>query len=1011
MPRADATPDASTSGRTPARETPKDGERTGVPGLRWLAERTQRKKAKDARPAQAGIRSVRHMGGGRDLVGGGYGGGGLVLNSGSAPTEGKPRNNESWFDRQLGRLRGEARAPKGAAADASAPAWAPASGAVTFRRACNANAPPSRGRNGSALSTLDAILSPRSADNDSPTGQGTQYGEKYQTNRFARLHGIGAGNLPAIVGSSPGVAEASAHASGSQTDRTAERRKHHLHREHDLAGSPPKQDRVSTILESRRSFDSASNSPTSPAALPTKSAKMRQAGFVPLTSAVRDCVALKSLTEEAWKVLGRDGSVYDVDAGATVLEVGKESRSMYIIVHGVCAVEVPVDGDPVAWTESASTSLSTRRVSSESHATSTASVATDVPRMLTAGDYFGEMALLGDGIATATVRATKSTRLWCISSDLFKRLELPAVFSARAEKANLLMSHFQILHRLTYYNVLLLCDEARDHRLDDGDTIIHQGTWSGRMHFIVEGGEAVVTQARNSSGYGAEPMTLWNMQVGDFFGEVALMTASVHTASVIAVGNVRTIALPARACSRYLFPVLKSKLTESFGEYQFHNGKAPQLVDSPQIGIGAGRIKGLRELQARTSQDKRQRAVAKMTSMRNRRFVAKRFMVGAMLGRGAAGRVFVAKYGPTDEVFALKVIDKSKFDNSQDLEHLRAEIALTSTFSHPSIIGKYASFQCKKNVYIVMELASAGSLSSVIRNNADPAGSLSEVSTRLLSAEVLLGIQYLHDSNTLHRDLKPGNILLDANGHAKIADFGLAKRTVTDDSRAYTLVGTLEYIAPEVLENRGYGRAADIWSFGVIIYHMCVGRPPFRDSKRRHNVIMEKVLGAPIEFPAEKRVAAPLQRLVLRLLQRDEKQRPRLAEHVRADPFWDAINWRNVVKKEYRCSDDLVLNDTLASVSDAELVPLDASPVVNAGDWVSTSGFGEADAAEGGARHAHADVAVGAPEPAAEASSTSESAEFQMHGLQGTLQPGGAAVVGDRGNARLGDSLTGVWDF
>ena len=423
------------------------------------------------------------------------------------------------------------------------------------------------------------------------------------------------------------------------------------------------------------------------------------------------------------------------------------------------------------------------------------------------------------------------------------------------------------------------------------------------------------------------------------------------------------------------------------------------------------RIKGLRELQARTSQDKRQRAVAKMTSMRNRRFVAKRFMVGAMLGRGAAGRVFVAKYGPTDEVFALKVIDKSKFDNSQDLEHLRAEIALTSTFSHPSIIGKYASFQCKKNVYIVMELASAGSLSSVIRNNADPAGSLSEVSTRLLSAEVLLGIQYLHDSNTLHRDLKPGNILLDANGHAKIADFGLAKRTVTDDSRAYTLVGTLEYIAPEVLENRGYGRAADIWSFGVIIYHMCVGRPPFRDSKRRHNVIMEKVLGAPIEFPAEKRVAAPLQRLVLRLLQRDEKQRPRLAEHVRADPFWDAINWRNVVKKEYRCSDDLVLNDTLASVSDAELVPLDASPVVNAGDWVSTSGFGEADAAEGGARHAHADVAVGAPEPAAEASSTSESAEFQMHGLQGTLQPGGAAVVGDRGNARLGDSLTGVWDF
>ncbi|XRA97674.1 cAMP-dependent protein kinase type 1 [Pycnococcus provasolii] len=692
-----------------------------------------------------------------------------------------------------------------------------------------------------------------------------------------------------------------------------------------------------------------------------------------IPSVVRSCAALKNLSDDAFRQLRRGVEVITVEPRAAIVNKGVKSDAMYVIVSGSCSVEQVASNDEIRWQGDSSTmssvgapaahsssstdddeddvtsppSASFSSSSSDDQHTAEAALAAD-RKVLTAGDYFGEMALTRHGRCSETVRAIKKTTLWRIRSDLFHRIGLRDAFLKREEKANMLMSKFSILSKISYYNVLLLCDEATDTTHEDGSTIIHQGTYSGMMHFLVEGNEAVVMQSSdqrtsNDFSVAAEPTTLWTLNVGDYFGEIAIMTATAHTASVVAVGNVRTIALPARACTRYLFPHLQSKMAEMLGEYQFKDGKRPTMTEISPSTAGGMRMKSLREMQwvnEQRNNDTRVKAMAKMTSMRNRRFVPKRFLVGAPLGRGATGRVFVTKYAPTGEVFALKVIDRAKHengDNPHGLEHLRAEIALTSTLSHPAIIGNYASFQCKRNVYIVMELASAGSLSSVIRSNKIPLGSLSESSTRVLAAEILLGLQYLHDANTIHRDLKPANILLDSGGHAKIADFGLAKHLHHDDGRAYTLVGTVEYIAPEVLHNRGYGKPADLWSFGIILYQMCIGRPPFRDAKRRSSVIFEKVLGAPIEFPVEKRVGTLLQRLVHRILQRDVDRRPRRAENVRDDPFWNAINWRNVVKQEYPRLDDLWLDDSASDLDDRdELVPLYASTAVGS-EWVDAT--------------------------------------------------------------------------
>ena len=181
---------------------------------------------------------------------------------------------------------------------------------------------------------------------------------------------------------------------------------------------------------------------------------------------------------------------------------------------------------------------------------------------------------------------------------------------------------------------------------------------------------------------------------------------------------------------------------------------------------------------------------------------------------------------------------------------------------HPFLIGLKGTFQTDSHIYFIMDYACGGELFTLLRKEGQ---FLNDVAL-FYTVEAVLALEYMHSLNVVYRDMKPENLLIGADGHLKITDFGFAK-VVTD--RTYTLCGTPEYIAPEVIKNEGHGKSADWWALGILIYEMLIGTPPFYDNSPMK--IYEKILEGDLFFPCEIDVRAI--NLIKKLLISDPKKR------------------------------------------------------------------------------------------------------------------------------------------
>jgi serine/threonine protein kinase len=273
------------------------------------------------------------------------------------------------------------------------------------------------------------------------------------------------------------------------------------------------------------------------------------------------------------------------------------------------------------------------------------------------------------------------------------------------------------------------------------------------------------------------------------------------------------------------------------------------------------------------------------------------FSVGQTLGCGSFGRARIATHIETGTVWAIKILKKQGVIDMQQVEHILAERALLKELDHPFIVNLAATFQDETHLYLVMEYVPGGEFFTHLRN----AHMLSNSGAQFYAAQVTLMFEYLHDREIIYRDLKPENLLLDAHGYLKLIDFGFAKQCT---EKTYTLCGTPEYLAPEILLNQGHNKGVDYWTLGILLYEMLCGEPPFVADDPL--AIYRLILDCKISFPDH--IERGAKSLIRKLLQPDLTKRYGClrggARDIMCHRFFRGVVWTDLL--EYKLAAPII---------------------------------------------------------------------------------------------------------
>lgn len=260
------------------------------------------------------------------------------------------------------------------------------------------------------------------------------------------------------------------------------------------------------------------------------------------------------------------------------------------------------------------------------------------------------------------------------------------------------------------------------------------------------------------------------------------------------------------------------------------------------------------------------------------------------VGLGSYGRVRLCKQKKTGEIFVMKILKKNEIIKQKQVDHVYSEFNILSTLKHPFIVQLVGfNFEDPKYIYFVLEYVQGGELFTLLRTK----GTFPVPQTKFYVAHIITIFEYLHSKNIVYRDLKPENILINKNGYLKLTDFGFAK--ILENEKTYTLCGTPEYLAPEIILNKGHGKAVDWWTLGILLYEMLVGIDPFSDDDPMKTY--QKILKGKINFP--KTIDKDAKSLIKHLLTQDTSKRFGCLKNGVKDilnhRFFDGFDWKNFV--------------------------------------------------------------------------------------------------------------------
>ncbi|KAF1615247.1 UNVERIFIED_CONTAM: cGMP-dependent protein kinase 2, partial [Eudyptes robustus] len=441
---------------------------------------------------------------------------------------------------------------------------------------------------------------------------------------------------------------------------------------------------------------------------------------------------------------------------------------------------------------------------------------------------FGELAILYNCTRTASVKAITNVKTWALDREVFQNIMRVTAQTRQEQYRNFLRS-VSLLKNLPEDKLTKIMDCLEVEYYHEGDYVIREGE-EGNTFFIIAKGKVIVTQ---STADHSQPQVIKNLHKGDYFGEKALISDDVRSANVIADEyNVECLVID------------RETFNQTVGTYEelqtYLEGYVANLAraDEKRHAIGRSFCGQLtKEVSLEMVELKEKVAQFPSSPFQNLEVVT-------TLGVGGFGRVELVKVKNENMAFAMKCIKKKHVVDTKQQEHIYSEKKILEQICSPFIVKLYRTFKDSKYVYMLLEACLGGELWSLLRDR----GSFDEATTKFCVGCVTEAFDYLHHTGIIYRDLKPENLILDAEGYIKLVDFGFAKK-IGSGQKTWTFCGTPEYVAPEVILSKGHDFSVDFWSLGILVYELLTGSPPFSgaDQMMTYNLILKGI--EKLDFP------------------------------------------------------------------------------------------------------------------------------------------------------------------
>jgi len=490
----------------------------------------------------------------------------------------------------------------------------------------------------------------------------------------------------------------------------------------------------------------------------------------------------------------------------------------------------------------------------------------------TSGSSFGELALMYGSPRAATIRAKSDCVLWCLDSQQFKGITR----SHKQKREEIIVETIRKVKIggsvlgdvLNHDDIDAMALATESDSFEKGTVIIRQGE-SGDAFYIIESGTVDVFKTES----GDEAIA--HLTSGHFFGEKALLSEDVRQATCIASSDVKCLTLMREDFVRML-------------------GNLQDLINT----TGGDQPARSNSLVATDSTTKVEEEMKKMSISHS--YDLSDLQTGRTLGIGAFGRVKIVKIKPgkvpklanPNQTYALKCLSKRGIVDSGLQEHVINEKKIMEELNHPFILTFHCAMQDENQIYFLLEILLGGELFRTLRCE----GQFPESWSRFYAASVMLAFCQIHGKKIAYRDLKPENLVMDAQGYLKIVDFGLAKKL--GGGKTWTLCGTPDYLAPEVILNEGHDWAVDYWALGVLIYEMTAGTPPFYAEDPME--VYEKILSGHITIPSH--FSRGITELVKKLLKTYQSKRLGRtkggASSVMKQKWFSGFDWNSLLERK-----------------------------------------------------------------------------------------------------------------